>query len=241
MASLIEINDLQVTRNERVVLDVPRLSIPRGEMLTVVGPNGAGKSTLLLALAHLIHPARGEIRFDGIPLREWNELNYRRKIAFVFQSPLLMDMTVEQNVALGLKFRGMAREEIRSRAGEWMSRLGIDSLSKRRAGQLSGGEAQRVSLARAFVLDPELLLLDEPFAALDPPTHANLLDKLSSLLAEDHRTAVFVTHNLKEAAQVGQRVAVIVDGKLRQVGPPRQVKLHPADEAVAAFLKELPH
>jgi tungstate transport system ATP-binding protein len=241
MANLIEINDLQVTRNERVVLEVERLSIPRGETLTVVGPNGAGKSTLLLALAHLLRPARGEIRFDGIPLREWNELKYRRRISFVFQSPLLMDMTVEQNVSLGLRFRGAAREEVRARVQVWMSRLGIESLSKRRAGQLSGGEAQRVSLARAFVLDPELLLLDEPFAALDPPTHASLLADLSSLLAEDHRTAVFVTHNLKEAAQMGQRVAVIVDGKLRQVGPARQVKSHPADEAVAAFLKELPH
>ncbi len=239
MNSLIEIEDLQIKRNERVALEVARLSIPRGETLAVVGPNGAGKSTLLLALAHLIRPARGEIRFDGIPLREWNELQYRRKIAFVFQSPLLMDMTVEQNVALGLKFRGMAREEIRERARVWLSRLGVDSLSKRRAGQLSGGEAQRVSLARAFVLNPELFLLDEPFAALDPPTHANLLEELSSLLAEDHRTAIFVTHNLKEAAQVGQRVAVIVGGKLKQVGTPRQVKLHPADESVAAFLKEL--
>jgi tungstate transport system ATP-binding protein len=239
MNAFIEIEDLQIKRNERVALEVEALSIPRGETLTVVGPNGAGKSTLLLALAHLIRPARGEICFGGVPLREWNELEYRRKIAFVFQSPLLMDMTVEQNVSLGLKFRGLAREETRARAREWMSRLGIESLSKRRAGQLSGGEAQRVSLARAFVLDPELLLLDEPFAALDAPTHASLLDQLSSLLAEDHRTAVFVTHNLKEAAQVGQRVAVIVKGRLKQVGTPRQVKLHPADDEVAAFLKEL--
>ncbi|RJP47957.1 MAG: ATP-binding cassette domain-containing protein [Anaerolineaceae bacterium] len=239
MNPLIEINDLQIKRNERVALEVERLSIPRGETLTVVGPNGAGKSTLLQALANLIRPARGEIRFGGIPLCEWNDLDYRRKIAFVFQSPLLMDMTVEQNVALGLKFRGMAREQVHARAREWMSRLGIESLSKRRASQLSGGEAQRVSLARAFVLDPELLLLDEPFAALDPPTHASLLDELSSLLAEDHRTAIFVTHNLKEAARVGSRVAVIVGGKLKQVGTPRQVKSHPVDEDVAVFLKEM--
>jgi tungstate transport system ATP-binding protein len=239
MNSFIEINDLQIKRKERVALEVDALSIPRGETLTVVGPNGAGKSTLLLALANLIRPARGEVRVNGIPLGEWNDLEYRRRLAFVFQSPLLMDMTVEENVSLGLKFRGVARETIRERVGEWMKRLGVDSLSKRRASQLSGGEAQRVSLARAFILDPELILLDEPFAALDPPTHANLLDELSSLLAEDHRTAVFVTHNLNEAAQVGQRVAVIVGGRLKQVGTPRQVKLHPADEDVAAFLKEM--
>jgi tungstate transport system ATP-binding protein len=239
MNSFIEINDLQIKRKERVALEVETLSISRGETLTVVGPNGAGKSTLLLALANLIRPARGEVRVNGIPLGEWNDLEYRRRLAFVFQSPLLMDMTVEENVSLGLKFRGVARETIRERVGEWMKRLGVDSLSKRRASQLSGGEAQRVSLARAFILDPELILLDEPFAALDPPTHANLLDELSSLLAEDHRTAVFVTHNLNEAAQVGQRVAVIVGGRLKQVGTPRQVKLHPADEDVAAFLKEM--
>jgi tungstate transport system ATP-binding protein len=239
MNSFIEINDLQIKRKERVALEVDALSIPRGETLTVVGPNGAGKSTLLLALANLIRPARGEIRVNGTPLGEWNDLEYRRRLAFVFQSPLLMDMTVEENVSLGLKFRGVARETIRERVREWMKRLGVDSLSKRRASQLSGGEAQRVSLARAFILDPELILLDEPFAALDPPTHANLLDELSSLLAEDHRTAVFVTHNLNEAAQVGQRVAVIVGGRLKQVGTPRQVKLHPADEDVAAFLKEM--
>lgn len=241
MADFIEIHDLQVRRSERVTLDVPQLSIPRGETLTVVGPNGAGKSTLLLALAHLLRPARGEIRVDGVALERWNDLEYRRRLAFVFQSPLLMDMTVEENIALGLKFRGVGREEIQERARVWMSRLGVDSLSKRRAGQLSGGEAQRVSLARGFVLDPELILLDEPFAALDSPTRASLLDDLSELLAEDHRTTVFVTHHLKEAARVGQRLAVIVDGKLRQVGTPRQVKSHPADEAVAAFLKELPH
>lgn len=241
MNPFIEINDLQIKRKERVALEVEALTISRGETLAVVGPNGAGKTTLLLALARLIRPARGEIRFDGIPLNQWNELEYRRKIAFVFQSPLLMDMTVEQNVALGLKFRGVERGEIRERVHAWMKRLGVDSLSKRRAGQLSGGEAQRVSLARAFVLDPELILLDEPFAALDPPTRASLLSDLSELLAEDHRTTVFVTHHLKEAAQVGQRVAVIIGGKARQVGTPRQVKLHPADEEVAAFLKELPH
>ena len=99
---MIEINNLLVKRNERIVLGVEHLSISRGETLAVVGPNGAGKSTLLLILAQLLKPASGEIRFDGKSLREWNELEYRRKISFVFQSPLLLDMTVEENVALGL-------------------------------------------------------------------------------------------------------------------------------------------
>jgi tungstate transport system ATP-binding protein len=238
--SMIQIRDLLVQRNGRDILKIDLLDIHRGETLAVVGPNGAGKSTLLLALARLIKPARGEIRFHGKSLTEWDELEYRRKISFVFQSPLLLDMMVEENVALGLKFRGITKGEIRSRVEKWVKALGVESLSKRRAGQLSGGEAQRVSLARAFVLDPELLLLDEPFAALDPPTRAKLIEELSGLLKEHQRTTIFVTHNLSEAARLSHQTAVIVDGMLRQVGTARQIKSHPADDTVMAFLQELP-
>lgn len=237
--NLIKIRDLLIQRNEREVLNIASLDIQRGETLAIVGPNGAGKSTLLLALARLVKPARGEIVYDGKSLMQVNELEYRRKLSFVFQDPLLMDMSVEDNVALGLKFRGMPKDEIHARVAKWLKQLGIESLAKRRAGQMSGGEAQRVSLARAFVLEPELLLLDEPFASLDPPTRAKLLEDLSKLLSQDHRTAIFVTHNLNEAARLSHRIAVIVKGILRQVGPARQIKSKPADEAVAEFLKEL--
>jgi tungstate transport system ATP-binding protein len=237
---MIQIRDLLIERNGRDVLRIDSLDIQRGETLTVVGPNGSGKSTLLLALARLLKPARGDILYEGMSLKQWNELEYRRRISFVFQAPLLMDLTVEQNVALGLKFRGTPQAETGVRAGKWMRQLGIELLAKRRAGQLSGGEAQRVSLARAFVLEPELLLLDEPFAALDPPTHAKLLEDLSTILKQDQRTAVFVTHNLSEAAKVSHRIAVIAGGVLRQVGTAREIKSKPADEMVAAFLHELP-
>lgn len=237
---MIEIRNLLIKRGGRTTLEIDSLDIHRGETLTVVGPNGAGKSTLLLALAHLLKPVRGDIQFHGRSVKQWNDLEYRRKISFVFQAPLLMDMSVEQNVALGLKFRRVSKEESRERVGRWIKALGIESLAKRRAGQLSGGEAQRVSLARAFVLEPELLLLDEPFAALDPPTHARLLDDLSSILREDHRTAVFVTHNLREAAKVSHRVAVVIGGVLRQVGTAKQIKSHPADEMVRMFLQDMP-
>lgn len=237
---MIEIRDLLIQRGGRDTLEVESLDIQRGETLTVVGPNGAGKSTLLLALAHLLKPARGEIRFDGRSVKQWNDLEYRRRISFVFQAPLLMDMSVEQNVGLGLKFRGVSKEETRERVVKWIQALGIESLAKRRASQLSGGEAQRVSLARAFVLEPDLLLLDEPFVALDPPTHAKLLEDLSNILKQDHKTAVFVTHNLREAAKVSHRIAVVVGGVLRQVGTAKQIKSHPADETVRAFLADMP-
>lgn len=236
---MIQIRNLLVQRNGRNVLNIESLDIQRGETLAIVGPNGAGKSTLLLTLASLLRPARGEIRFDGKLISEWDELEYRRRISFVFQSPLLLDMTVEQNVALGLRFRGVPEEESRAQAGRWIQALGVESFAQRRASQLSGGEAQRVSLARALVLNPDLLLLDEPFVALDPPTRAKFLEDLSGLLREDHRTTIFVTHNLNEAAKLSHRIAVMVNGTVRQVGTVRQIKRDPADETVRAFLSEL--
>jgi len=238
MTDLISIRNLLIKRGQRDVLRVGSLDIPRGETLAVVGPNGAGKSTLLLALAHLLKPASGEVKYAGKHLREWDDLEYRRKIAFVFQDPLLMDMSVEDNVALGLKFRGVDKAESHVRAETWMKAMGVDSLAKRRAGQLSGGEAQRVSLARAFVLDPELLLMDEPFSAVDPQTRGQLMKDLSELLAHEHRTTIFVTHNLREAAQMGDRVAVVIGGELKQVGTPQQIKEYPVDDAVESFLQD---
>jgi tungstate transport system ATP-binding protein len=239
MSELISIRDLLIQRNGRNALKINSLEVQRGETLAIVGPNGAGKSTLLLALARLIKPARGQMTFNGSPISQMNDLEYRRKISFVFQDPLLMDMSVENNIALGLKFRGTDKKEMHMRVNRWSQAMGVDSLLGRRASQLSGGEAQRVSLARAFVLDPELLLMDEPFSAVDPPTRAQLLNDLSTLLSQDHRTTIFVTHNLKEAAQVGDRVAVIINGELKQVGTPKEIKSKPADKSVREFLKEL--
>jgi tungstate transport system ATP-binding protein len=239
MTELITLRNLLVRRNHRDALRVNSLDIQRGETLAVVGPNGAGKSTLLLTLSRLLKPASGEVKYAGKPLHEWDDLEYRRKIAFVFQDPLLMDMSVEDNVALGLKFRGVDKTQARLRAEMWMKAMGVDSLSKRRAGQLSGGEAQRVSLARAFVLDPELLLMDEPFSAVDPQTRGQLMKDLSELLAHEHRTTIFVTHNLKEAAQMGDRMAVVIGGALKQIGTPQQMKENSIDKSVGDFLKEL--
>ena len=235
MSEFISIHDLLVQRNGRDALTINSLEIQRSETLAVVGPNGAGKSTLLLALARLVKPVRGQITFNGSPISQMDDLEYRRKISFVFQDPLLMDMTVEKNIALGLRFRGTDKEETRERVIKWSKAMGVDSLLERRASQLSGGEAQRVSLARAFILDPELLLMDEPFSAVDPPTRAQLLKDLSNLLSQVHRTTIFVTHNLKEAAQVGDRVAVVINGELKQVGTPKQIKEKPADKSVREF------
>jgi tungstate transport system ATP-binding protein len=204
--------------------------------LAVVGPNGAGKSTLLLTLARLLKFERAEILFSGQQVETEPDTTYRRRIALVMQDPLLFDTSVYENVAAGLRFRRVDKAEIQRLVPLWLERLGVAHLAERRAGQLSGGEAQRVSLARAMVLEPQLLLLDEPFSALDPPTRSRMLDDLGALLAETATTAIFVTHDLGEAVQLNGRIAVFVGHRLRQVGSPEEVFSAPVDEEVAAFM-----
>lgn len=236
MKALVEIRDLLVRRGDHPALQLDQLAILRGEVLAVVGPNGAGKSTLLLTLARLLKPERGQILFNGQQAGAESDTSYRRRIALVMQDPLLFDTSVFDNVASGLHFRGAPREVVRRDVPLWLERLGVGSLSKRRAGELSGGEAQRVSLARALVLKPQLLLLDEPFSALDPPTRSRLLDDLGNLLNETSTTTVFVTHDLNEAAQLGRQMAVIIGNRLRQVGEPDVVFASPVDQDVAEFV-----
>lgn len=233
---LVEMENVLVRRQYGVALRVSRLEVYEGETLAVVGPNGAGKSTLLLVLARLLKITSGEIYFKAKPLWEWNELEYRRSLGFVFQEALLLDMTVAENVALGLKFRGIPGVEVRARVERWLKALGIEALAERRAGQLSGGEAQRVSLARALALDPRLFLLDEPFSALDQPSRFHLIHDVAGLLKQDHRTTLFVTHDLNEAARLADRIAVFLSGELQQVGTVEEVFRNPANERVRAFV-----
>jgi len=236
MIPLVEIRDLLVRRGAQPALQVEHLAIQNGEVLAIVGPNGAGKSTLLLILARLLKVERGDILFNGQKALAESDTIYRRRIALVMQDPLLFDASVFDNVAAGLRFRGISKGEIQRKVPLWLGRLGVGHLSKRRAGQLSGGEAQRVSLARALILEPQLLLLDEPFSALDPPTRSRLLEDLGALLKETATTTVFVTHDLPEAAQLAGRMAVIIGNRLRQVGDPEVVFASPADEEVAGFV-----
>jgi tungstate transport system ATP-binding protein len=233
---LVELRDAVVVRGARPVLTIDHLAIADGATLALVGPNGAGKSTLLLALASLIRLGRGALSFRGMPVGRGTELAYRRHIGLVLPDPLLLDTTVFANVAAGLRFRGVPSASVRPRVTEWLERLGVAHLRDRPARQISSGEAQRVSLARALVLEPDLLLLDEPFASVDAATRARLLDDLEGLLRETHVACVIVTHDLDEAVRLGDRMAVMVEGRIRQVDPPERVLAAPFDEDVAAFV-----
>jgi tungstate transport system ATP-binding protein len=236
MSALLEVRDLLVYREKRLVLEIEYLSIQKGEVLAIVGPNGTGKSSLLLSLARLLKPDSGTIFWEGVSLQEQNSLSYRRRIALVLQEPLLLDLPVHNNVALGLHYRGLPAAQIDKSVLRWLKRFGIESLANRPGSQLSGGEAQRVSLARAFAINPELLLLDEPFSALDAPTRLRLLDDLKLILTEIGTTTIFVTHDLKEAARLSTRVVVMLDGRIAQAGVPTDVFANPVSEAVASFL-----
>ena len=236
MTTLLELSDVLVRREGHTVLNIHSLSVKTGEVLAIVGPNGAGKSTLFLVLARLLRADKGQIFFQGRPLESFQDLEYRRQIALVLQEPLLMDIPVYENAALGLKFRRTPRAEIEQCVDRWLDRLGVAHLSNRPARKLSGGEAQRVSLARAFVLQPDLLLLDEPFTALDAPTRIRILEDLKSLLAETRTTTIFITHDLQEARKLATRMAVILDGRIEQCGVPQEVFDQPINDRVADFL-----
>lgn len=234
METLLEIRELLVKAEESIILDIPELAIISGEVLVILGPNGAGKSTLLQVAAGLINPKRGSVHF--VKYSHLSELNYRRKISTVFQSSLLLADTVENNIASGLRFRGVKHNEIEHQVNYWMEQLHISHLKKRRANTLSGGEAQRVSLARAFCLETELVLMDEPFIALDAPTRQELLDDLRKIFSKTNQTCIYVTHDLEEGLTLADRIAVLFNGKLHQLDKAQEVFTHPATPEVAAFM-----
>jgi tungstate transport system ATP-binding protein len=232
---LLQVEDLLVHRGGVTVLDIPALDVFSGQVLALIGPNGAGKSTLLLTLAGLLKPARGSLLFRGERIGNGG-FDYRRHIAMVFQEPLLFDTTVFENVAAGLNIRGVGRAEIGRTVPEYLERFGVGHLAKRSARKLSGGEAQRTSLARAFVTKPEIIFLDEPFSSLDPPTREALIGDLERILRETHTTAVASTHDQTEALRLADQMAVMNGGKIAQIGTVTEVMNRPANEFVASFV-----
>jgi molybdopterin-binding protein len=233
---VLALRDVGIRRSDAFTLTIPALDVRTAEVLAVIGPNGSGKSTLLRVLGLLETPDEGEVRYLGDRVSAKDGLTVRRRMAMVFQQPLLVDGSVSDNVGLGLAFRGVAASQRALRVEQWLERFGIAALAHRQAPTLSGGEAQRVALARALVLEPDVLLLDEPFGGLDEPTRAELLPELGTILRADRVTTVLVTHDRGEARALADRVAVLMGGRLQQVDETGQVFQAPVSEEVARFV-----
>ena len=235
--ALLKACGVSVRRHRRITLQPTNFSVRAGETVGIYGPNGAGKSTLLQALAGLLPLASGTIALSGKILgQDLDPLAYHRRIAAVFQQPLLLRGSVAHNVELGLSLRGIGREERRARVHPVLQQLRIEHLADRKVGALSGGEAQRTSLARALVLDPEVLFLDEPFAALDQPTRRRLVQELAGLLRKKQMATVFVTHDLTEASFLCDRCLILDAGTILQEGPLKDIVDHPSTDRVAEIV-----
>ena len=221
-------------------LDDVSLTVPDGSLTALLGPSGSGKSTLLRVIAGLETPDVGEVEITGqrathLPAR-------KREIGFVFQHyAAFKHMSVRDNVAFGLSIRKRPKDEIDSRVDELLELVGLAGLHKRYPGQLSGGQRQRMALARALAVQPRVLLLDEPFGALDANVRADLRDWLRRLHDEIHVTTVLVTHDQEEAMEVSDQLVVLNHGKIEQEGAPREIYEAPANDFVMGFLGPVSH
>ena len=217
------------------------LDIEAGRVFMIMGLSGSGKSTLVRHINRLIDPTAGSIVIGGVDLlglslRALNGFR-RRHMGMVFQRfGLLPHRTVLDNAAYGLEIQGLARRERRRRAAEWLDAVGLAGYEEAFPGQLSGGQQQRVGLARALATNADILLMDEPFSALDPLIRAEMQDLLATLQTRLRKTVVFVTHDLDEALRLGDRIAILKDGRIAQVGSPTEVLHSPADAYVRAFV-----
>ena len=221
------------------------LQIWPGEVFVVMGLSGSGKSTLVRTLIRLIEPTAGAIRITGSDVMaadpaELRELR-RHTVSMVFQHfGLLAHRTVIENVAFGLEIQGVTKNERLARASEVLRLVGLEDVATQFPDQLSGGMQQRVGLARAFAVDPKLMLYDEPFSALDPLIRRDMQDEVVRLQHETGKTMLFITHDLPEALRLGDRIAIMRDGAIVQLGTPEELVGSPADEYVANFVRDIP-
>ena len=220
------------------------LEINRGEIFVIMGLSGSGKSTLIRHFNRLIEPTEGKITVEGIDVmslntRELEEFR-RHKMSMVFQRfGLMPHRTVVENVAYGLEVQGVKKEKRLAKASEWLDTVGLKGYEHQYPAQLSGGQQQRVGLSRALCTDAEILLMDEAFSALDPLIRSEMQDQLIELQEKLHKTIIFITHDLDEALRLGDRIAILKDGELVQQGTPHEILLHPADDYVEAFVKDV--
>ncbi len=224
---------------EVAAVDDVSLAIEAGETVCLIGPSGCGKTTLLKLINRLLEPTRGTVRIGGADARAQDVIRLRRGMGYVIQGAgLFPHRTVAGNVGLLCELAGWSRRRTRQRVGELLALVNLpaEEYGERLPRELSGGQQQRVGIARALALDPPIVLMDEPFGALDPITRGQLHEEFLSLEEKVKKTIVMVTHDLAEAFKLADRVALLAAGRVLQVGSERELREHPADDFVAQFV-----
>lgn len=235
---MIELSEITKTYDGKNVIDTISLSVKKGEIFGLIGPSGAGKSTILKIINLLETPTHGSYRFEGVlhTKKEKDRNPAIKKMAMLFQKPVMFKASVEDNVAMGLKFRGVPENERKPRIESALREVGLEGYGPRSAKTLSGGEAQRVAMARAIVVSPDLLLLDEPTANLDPRTTRVIEEIILRLNREHGMTIIMCTHDLVQGQRLCHRIGVVIDGRMQQVGTPVRIFHHPDSQSVAHYV-----
>jgi len=233
---MIDFDHVVMNFGEKEVLKDISFSIKKGEIFTFIGPSGSGKTTILRLIDMLGRPTSGKISIDGTDvssLKDRDRIPIRRKMSMVFQKPSPLRGTVFDNVAIGLWFRKVSNEEIKARVPEALELVGLKGYENRKAGTLSGGEMQRVAIARAVSTKPDILLLDEPTANLDPASTEKIESLISALKERFGITVVLSTHDMVQGQRLADRIAVVIDGRIGQIGTSKEIFYHPMNKAVA--------
>jgi tungstate transport system ATP-binding protein len=235
---LIETVNLCQKYGKRDILKNINLRVERGEVFALIGPTGAGKTTLLRLIDLIEFPAMGKIYFDGVDTAESarTRLELRRRMALVLQKPVVFNMSVYDNIAYGLKWRGVERSQIQEKVSQALEMVGLSAESNRNARTLSGGEAQRVAIARAITIEPEVLLLDEPTANLDPISVAKIEELITSIIRHYKTTIIMATHDMSQGQRLADKIGVLINGELLQTGGPHEVFTSPRSKEVAEFI-----
>jgi len=236
--ALIELRNIGQTRERKDILRDINISIDRGEVFAMIGPTGAGKTTLLRIIDLLDNPSRGQVLYDGndVAFSEKARLEIRRRMAFVLQKPVVFNNSVYDNVAYGLRWRGLEKRQIRDKVNVILEATQLTDYANRNARTLSGGEMQRVAIARAVATNPEVLLLDEPSANLDPVSSAKIEDILTDIIKQFSITVVMATHDMAQGQRLADRIAVLVNGEIVQVGRSNDIFFSPTNREVAEFV-----
>jgi osmoprotectant transport system ATP-binding protein len=246
VSTLVEFRNLSFEIDGRSILKDINLCVEDGETVVLLGRSGSGKTTLLKTVNRIVRPSGGEVLFEQKPVRDWDAIRLRRRIGYVIQDGgLFPHATVEQNVGLVPALEGWPQDQIQKRTNELLNLVGLapETYAKRYPRKLSGGEKQRVGIARALAAKPVLLLLDEPFAALDPVTRFEMQRQFLELRNTIHTTAIFVTHDIREALMLATRIAVLKDGRIEVVAKASDFTAASSPEANAflATLQEPAH